>query len=807
MIFDFDFRRDRKMKYLAHSENQGGRYEPLAEHLIHVARKCQEFATPFGAGEQGFAAGILHDLGKYSERFLARLQGEAVSLDHWTIGALACACWSKSFGLAPALAVLGHHVGLQTLPASSNKFAAELDTSIQDNLARHSLADLAEGRRRLEADGLALPKLTNGFRLSQDAADLAAAEMLDVRMLFSALVDADFLETEAHFSGDQAAPRRPRPAGPALDVPLAWEALQAQLSEVRSGSNAAPLREIRERLFTECLQAGESSATGAFTLTAPTGTGKTLAMLGFALAHARRHRLRRIVIAMPFLNIVDQTAQQYCEMYSAAKGFAENFVLEQHSLVEDAWESSAGELADGVASGAAHIRRLLAENWDAPILLTTTVQLLESLHANKPSRCRKLHRLAESVILLDEAQTLPPKLAAVTLATLSRLSDPAGPYRSSAVFATATQPAFETLQERVKQYYRVGWQPREIVQDPPALFAATNSRTRVEWRNDRKIALNDLAAELADLPRVLAIVNLKRHATALARELQERAPEGLYHLSTNMCPAHREATLREIRARLDDLANPVTRVIATQCVEAGVDLDFRPVDLGRPVLYRALAPLDAIAQAAGRANRHGRSATATVVVFEVDDSGRTTFPPGYGDGIAATKSLLQDIRHGGVHPDSLDLIHDPEWIRKYYRQLYCGTGRDEKALPDEKIDRAVREGNFVDVAASYRLIESDAINIVVPYDRVAFDELRREISAAKEMSADALRAWRRRARKHSVAIFRPPERSTTWSHLDPIAFSERELATNEAQWFWPLPSLQYENGVGLVWPDENELIV
>lgn len=791
------------MEYFAHSKNRGERWEPLHEHLTHVAQLAADFAKPFGASEQAFLAGLLHDLGKYSERFNRRLNGAAVSLDHWSLGAAAAARWGKAWGLIPALAIQGHHVGLGLLTTDWKQFSFTLENEIAQNQDRHALASLLQGRERLEADGLRLEKVSTGLRISPDQ-ELVAGDMLDVRMLFSALVDADFLETESHFEGDALKPRRPRPPGPIFTVESAWNALRQRLEGVRKGSVADSLRTVREQLLTDCLTVADSP-TGAFTLTAPTGAGKTLAMLAFALAHARKNRLRRVVLAMPFLNIVDQTAGQYEAMFCPATGFADHFVLEQHSLAEDLF----AEPTNDAARKSKQLRRQLAENWDAPIILTTTVQLLESLHAHKPSRCRKLHRLAEAVILLDEAQTLPPHLAPLTLATLSRLTDPQGPYRSSVVFATATQPAFAALGQRVAKYYRSGWYPREIVRDPAALFAAAKARTQIEWREEHSLTLPTLAHEMVQSPRCLCIVNLKRHAIALASQLQQLAPDGLFHLSTNMCPAHREQVLAAILARLNDPAEPITRVVATQCVEAGVDMDFRPPSSAPdlPVLFRALAPLDSIAQAAGRANRNGLSERARAVVFQIDDAGKATYPPGYEHGIESTVSLLSELRNKGRNPNGIDLIHDPEWIAKYYRKLYDIVGRDQEPSRDERpLHDALQRGDFAEVARLYKLIDTAAINVIVPYDRRVFRDLRRELQATTDPKPGYLRSWKQRARKHAVAIRPPAASSNQWAYLEPIRFGQEDLQTHEASWFWPVPSVQYDQVVGLKWPDEGLIV-
>jgi CRISPR-associated endonuclease/helicase Cas3 len=483
--------------------------------------------------------------------------------------------------------------------------------------------------------------------------------MLDARMLFSALVDADFIATEGHFNGAVAQPYIPREEGPALDIDNALAALGRYVAEVRKRHADDPISPLREQLYSAAVTAAMDSP-GAFTLTAPTGCGKTLAMLAFALHHAKQHRLRRIILVMPFLNIIDQAAKIYRAIFSEKGGFPENTVVEHHSLA-----GRRGGSAEGDDNGRNYPARLLSENWDAPIILTTTVQFFESLMACKTSPCRKLHRIAGSVVLFDEAQSLPPRLAAGSLATVSRLADSSGPYRTSIVLATATQPAFDLLDRRIRERsLSPGWKPREIVEENAALFQGVSSRVAATWRHETPIDLDGLALEIARLRRVLCIVNLKRHAVRLATKLRELGAQGLLHLSTNLCPAHRDKVLRRIDARMKR-GEPIC-LIATQCVEAGVDLDF-------PVVYRALAPLEAIAQAAGRCNRHGIGATGRLIVFKPLDSGRL-YPPGYGAAVQATESFLKIVartRDGSA----VDIINSPALLRRYYEHLYGLTGR------------------------------------------------------------------------------------------------------------------------------------
>lgn len=781
--------------YLAHSKNDhdAGVAELLRDHLQRVAASGGDFAAAFGCQQQAAAAGWLHDLGKYADQFQRRLvDPREAGRDHWTVGAMT-ALHLGSLGVLPALAIAGHHAGLDFLCNSDPEARKRLGRQWRDRLLmegdRFTDPDLKRLLLRFAADGLVPPKIATGLYPTGHA----AADMLDVRMLFSALVDADFLETEAHFQGTAAEPRRPRQPSPTLDVVQALAALDDFLRGVRAQHATAPLAAARDVLYQACDDSA-TRATGAFTLAAPTGTGKTLAMLAFALRHAQVHGLRRVVLVMPFLNIIDQTARIYREIFSPARGFPRDTVVEHHSLAEDG--ATAAEVD---ADGTTNRLRLLSENWDAPIILTTTVQFFESLMADRPGRCRKLHRLAQSVMLFDEVQTLPPSLAVATLATLSRLTDPAGPYRCSVVFATATQPAFDTLDARVRsEFAGSGWQPATLVDAATTeqLYASTAGRIRVQWRQHTALDLDELADELQQHPQVLCIVNLKRHAAHLATALRQRSVEGLLHLSTNMCPAHRVAVLSEVGARLAQ-DQPV-RLISTQCVEAGVDLDF-------PVVYRALGPLEAIAQAAGRCNRHGRRPQGCVVVFKPQDD-RRPYPPGYGAAVDATAGFLAALAADGDLA-ATEILSDPQRLRAYFRQFYQLTGRTAGDQRDEKpLLDAIRAGNFREVADLYRLIGSDTIQVVVPYDRAEFAELRNAAAVLPGAGLEAHRRWRRRAALHAVGLFRPRDAAAIQPYLDPVSFTRRTVDA-DATWYLALPDLRYDSLLGLAEPAEGMWVV
>ena len=389
--------------WYAHSEGANHAWEPMRDHLMSVANSAAAFALPFGASDEAYNAGLIHDLGKYGDLFQLRLRGRAHGIDHWSVGAWKAI--NSRVGAAVAMAVQGHHVGLQRGDRGALKSLGA--SRIKPNPLNLRLSQPGDDAietilSRFEADGLKLREIDKSL---MDDYSHAAAAMLDVRMLFSALVDADFLATERHFEGNV------RPEAPRLNHATLLERLRRYLEMRSVESKASPaLNRLRQQLRDQCQTAAERSP-GVFTLSAPTGSGKTLAMLEFALRHAQKNGLRRVVAVAPYLSIIDQTADVYREALQIDEG-DDTTLLEHHSLAID----------DSQPDDARRARERLAENWNAPLVLTTSVQILESLFSNRPSACRKLHRLADSVILFDEVQTFPLPLVAATLATLSRLA-------------------------------------------------------------------------------------------------------------------------------------------------------------------------------------------------------------------------------------------------------------------------------------------------------------------------------------------------------------------------------------------------
>lgn len=612
-------------------------------------------------GDAAYLVGLLHDLGKFNPEFQRYLRSAHEGRPHPPVPH---AIWGAAlvYGLSRAkaldiwkdlaLPVLGHHAGLEDAGVAATRLHAFwLERGLE----------VVEAQKRLEATGIKPPPL----RLR--ATTEATRRELAIRMILSALVDADYLDTERHFDPEQAALRGRGPSLQAL-----WEKLEAAQREILDDST--PVNRVRKEVYEACLQAA-SRPPGLYRLTVPTGGGKTRSGLAFALRHAVLHGLQRVIVAIPYTSIIDQTAQVYREI------LGDDAVLEHHSALE------VPDGGDDALDEASLRQRLASENWDAPLVVTTTVQLLESLFSSRPSKVRKIHRLSRAVILIDEAQTIPPELLRPTLDMLTLLATPVeeGGYGSTVVLSTATQPSFETAcgPEGLRAFAAT-----EIVPDYPRHFAQLR---RVEYAYmPQPMTWEALAREVEGLEQVLVVLNARRDALELLAALDGAAD--VFHLSTLLCGAHRRRVLQEVRRRLQ--AGLPVRLVSTQVVEAGVDLDF-------PVVYRAIGPLDRIVQAAGRCNREGRRPKGQVVIFEPAE-GRSPVGP-YRTGLEKARFLLRE------HPASR--LHDPELYREYFRRLFADVDLDKKRIQE------YREAlNYPEVAQRYRLIAGDTVSVVVPYE-------------------------------------------------------------------------------------------
>ena len=560
--------------YFAHSQDGAGQsgWEPLESHLRNVAGRAGEFAADFAASEWASLAGLWHDIGKYLPAFQDKLRGRAIHVDHAGPGA-AAAMEFGPIGLPLAFAIAGHHCGLANYKAQQDTSLTPLVTRVE-RVKGDWESLVASVPSEIRAQRPSIPAVMSPPRPPRSSDDAKRSLELWTRFLFSALVDADYLETERFYDSIQTESRsRYEP------LKILRERLDAQLATFRTNS---PVNRVRADILADCRQAAVLPP-GLFSLTVPTGGGKTLSGLAFALDHAIKFDLRRVIVAIPYTSIIEQTASIYRDILGA-----EN-VLEHHSNldVQSRWEQD--EELEGR-------RRLAAENWDAPVIVTTNVQLFESLLGNQPSRCRKLHNSARSIIILDEAQCLPLDM---TMTVVDLLNELAVRFGATIVLSTATQPA---LKER--DNFSGLRNVREIIISPSAV-ADRLRRVRITWptTKSRPDSYVGIAAEIAAQPCVLAIVHRRRDARELAQLIPK---EGRFHLSALMCPAHRQKVLARIRRRLDQRRHgndhePI-RLVATQLIEAGVDIDF-------PVVFRALAGLDSIAQAAGRCDREGQATT------------------------------------------------------------------------------------------------------------------------------------------------------------------------------------------------------
>jgi CRISPR-associated endonuclease/helicase Cas3 len=650
------------LAHVAQDAAGGWREHALDAHLEAVSRLAAATAAPFGAADWAGLAGLWHDLGKYRPAFQARIrrvsgydpdahiEGAENRPDHSTAGALhALAAIGPLHGTLLAYLIAGHHAGLPDWDGSAGSLAQRLEGGRQAGWLAEVLSQTPP-----EAVLAGQPPLC---RPRGRAADLH----LWIRMLFSCLVDADFLDTEGFMAPEQAAAR-----GSFSSVGDMAERLTAHLERLSAEAPATPVNRVRATVLRRCIAAANEPP-GLFSLTVPTGGGKTLSSLAFALHHAARHGKRRVVYAIPYLSIIEQTAD-------VVRGIFGDDVVEHHSNLDPDRESLKSRLA--------------AENWDAPLIVTTNVQLFESLYAVRTSRCRKLHNLVDAVVILDEAQLLPPEHLDPCLAAVRTLTEC---YGVTFVLCTATQPAFAPRDLGGRRFAGLAG-VREIVADPAGLFRDLE-RVQVRWPADlrERSAWEEVADRMARYPQALAVVNRKTDARALARLV----PESLY-LSTDLCGEHRARRIDEIRDRL--ARGALVRVVSTQLIEAGVDVDF-------PVVFRALAGIDSIAQAAGRCNREGRlSSQGEVHVFVPPAEA----PPGLLlKGEQATRELLTLDPSPALTPPLFD---------RYFRLWYAQVNSFDKSevLPLLQPDDRLRI-QFREAAARFRLIPDEGAPVVVPW--------------------------------------------------------------------------------------------
>lgn len=620
-------------------------YQTVKDHLLGTAERCAAFAGAFQAEQAGRAVGLVHDWGKCTPGFQKRLLCDGPKVDHATAGALLCASRGQ---LLPAVCVAGHHGGLADVGSQGDKSGPTLFARLKKGVGDRLLEQCGD-------PGIPVPEFPRE-PLWRSRLQMS----FWTRMLYSCLVDADFLDTEQFMNGDRGRGRHD-----------SIETLLARLEE-----HIAPwqkpeteLNRLRCEILNTCMEKG-GQPRGIYTLTVPTGGGKTVASLAFALRHAKKHGMQRVVYVIPYTSIIDQNAAVFRDI------LGEQNVLEHHSGVQF-------DLEDG-ASPEQVRRALAAENWDVPVVVTTAVQLFESMYANRSSKCRKLHNLANSVVIFDEAQMLPLAHLRPCVAAVASLAEQ---FRSTVVLCTATQPALDDLLHT----YAPGCTVTELCPQTAQLYDCFR---RVTFRQTGKLEDETLAARLAEHDQVLCIVNSRKAAQSIFDKLPR---EGSYHLSTLMVPAQRKTRIEEIKVRL--LKGEPCRVVSTSLIEAGVDVDF-------PAVYRELAGLDSILQAAGRCNREGKrpAKESVVTVFE-----RTELPPVlFRTAVGAAREALGKDRDPGA----------PETMDRYFHSLRSLSG---ETLDKQGVVQAFEKGikgcelPFRTVAETFRLIDQNTCTVYVPY--------------------------------------------------------------------------------------------
>jgi CRISPR-associated endonuclease/helicase Cas3 len=684
--------------YYAHSIDGRPReeWERLQAHLSQVADRTKAFAAGIGAAELGYIAGLLHDIGKYSAAFQKKLDGGKGEAPHSIAGAkLAEELYGKGLGRMLAFAIAAHHGGLPDgIPNQERGARTPLRERLNDSSPK-ACPDYSAYREEI-AELPPKPPLPQFKAYPGQEFQGAYAGVgcgLFIRMLFSCLVDADRLATEAFY--ESIAP------GGRVEARSEWASLQclkplldSYLAEKAQAAKPSPVNRKRAEVLAAARDRAQEPP-GIFTMTVPTGGGKTLSSLAFALEHAHRHpaSFDRVIYVIPFTSIIEQTAQVFRDV------LGDNAVLEHHSAFdEDKFLERQTSSADGDFDKDGTLKlRLAAENWDAPLIVTTAVQFFESLFASSAGKCRKLHNIARTIIVLDEAQTLPLPLLRPCIAALDQLSRN---YGCTIVLCTATQPALLAHKDDLDRSFRGGFHGvRHIVEEPEALYRELRRVTvsHIGTKSD-----DELAARLAAHTQALCIVNTRKHA----RELYEMlgAAEGNYHLSALMCPKHRTERLTLIRARLAD--KMPCRVVTTTLIEAGVDVDF-------PVAYRAEMGLDSIAQAAGRCNREGKQLAAESFLYVFKAEGRSA---------PAELKQYADIASDILAKESDPLM--PEAIERYFQEVYWrrDTGR-ESELDSEGILEDLHTGcanqlwiPFETVSRKFKIIKDGQKPILIPFD-------------------------------------------------------------------------------------------
>lgn len=642
----------------------------LKEHLENVSRLGESFGSAFDAEKDSRLCGLYHDIGKYSKAFQRRLAGSSERVDHSTAGAL---LMFEHRNVPAAMCIAGHHAGLADLGTKNDltdTFMARIN-----HARREGLEDFSAWRSEIPGT------IPFGYENRP-----GIGNYFYTKMLFSTLTDADWLDTEAYYLNR-----------PATQTSCDLKELANQLDHYVEAWGPPTNTINRRRCYIrESAIKHAADQTGLFSMTVPTGGGKTLASMAFALHHAAEHGQRRVIYVIPYCSILEQTQAVF------ERVFGKNVILAHYS----------GADFDNLESDV-DMRAFSSENWEAPIILTTAVQFFDSLFSNKPGKNRKLHNIAQSVIVFDEAQMLPVPFLKPCLAGICQLVEH---YGCSAVLCTATQPVIDPILRKYLPNIHI----QELCPEPEDMYQAFR---RVTYVDNGELSDEELVEQLAKRKQVLCVVNSRRQAQALYRVLGTDG--GNYHLSTMMVPFDRKRILREIRARLQN--GQLCRVISTSLIEAGVDIDF-------PEVYRALAGLDSIIQSGGRCNREGKRSCedSLVHIFRTEAK-----PP---------RMLEQNISAAMRTLSRFDQADSPAAIWDYFQFLLYGL-KDEHQLDKEEIIPCAERLLFQTISDRFRLIDGEGYTVYIPIGEGAdlVGKLRR---------GDVSKGLMRQLGQYAVSIYR-----------------------------------------------------
>jgi CRISPR-associated endonuclease/helicase Cas3 len=656
--------------HIKKTENDLFDIQTQEEHLLGTAELAAQFASKFKNAEWGRILGLWHDLGKYSKDFQEYIKinsgyeeddQKRPKTDHTSAGAIFAREILPHLWPPFAYCIAGHHAGLLN-------FYPELGVSgdLQNRLTKKEFYDKIRNIIPEKLKQIAALNIPTGKSLPFEQMHLW------IRMLFSCLVDADYLDTERFMNPESFTKRGNYKT--LRELKALFKNHMAALSQI---APAKDVNRIRNKILKQCIHSGEKEP-GFFSITVPTGGGKTLSSMGWALEHAIKYNKSRIIFAIPYTSIITQTVQVYREI------FGDTDVIEHHSNIDEEADSQE--------------RKLATENWDAPVIVTTNVQLFESLFANRTSRCRKLHNIVNSIIILDEAQMLPPEFLKPILSALKGLVEN---FSVSVLFSTATQPALTgTIGSGQNAFKEI--EPNTVREIVPGYLQLVNELNRVQVQMpedaNQLTELVEIAKELQEYNQVLCIVNTRKEC----RELYNLMPEETIHLSRLMCSAHIMNTIAEIKLLLKN-GEPV-RVISTQLIEAGVDVDF-------PDVYRALTGLDSIAQSAGRCNREGKlNNEGKLGLTKVFCTAKGT-PPGL---MRKGADTLKELLHLYKGKDFLDT----NMFQQYFSLFYGKVQNFDKPRIKSQLwqDATQMKFQFATVARDFRLIDDKgAQSILVEY--------------------------------------------------------------------------------------------